>query len=332
MSEAKRRQSLPPPHDIVTPSGMVAHFYPAYYELQWGQFGGPLTYMQARTAAASLLTTSFLEQTFNGMRRPNLLSAREAHVVLLQHGRKNAVYGIHVGDRSFIFTISRGTSRLQQEVEMEYENLRSLRQKLREAGLPVFVPQSFAVVRGEAVSGFSIEYLSQHFEMQADGRLVRQLPPLDRVKYHTTFKMVSDDPKAKHFNDFIERNWQRWVFSKRAKKNDPNYRIKIELIARLFLTHAVTGCIPAEFSVKAGDFMADIRKPDYDLRLITVRGGWRGLSFDQFRSWLMEVEFSQGTPEEIAAGLQRPLFDFDPVIIKEGLQRGKRIFTTGAGK
>jgi hypothetical protein len=99
--------------------------------------------------------------------------------------------------------------------------------------------------------------------------------------------------------------------------------LKEEIVARLYVLFALTGKVPRAFSVSAGDFMADPNKPDFDLRLITIRGGWQELPEKKFVQWLLTRQASfPPTPEIDLPTEHFPILDVDGRIIAAGLEKG----------
>lgn len=308
-----------------TPSGLAVRFSPALYDNQWDNFYRNLKFHEAQEEAARLLTPDFLEATYNAMKKP--LPTKPLQASLLQHGHKNAVYSIGRGQDTFVLVMSKGTPELKKEVETEFANLTDLRQRLIDHHLPVFVPQPYALSREEKVSGFSFELLRNHFEMQGIALFVQYQHP-ENNRYFTLFKMVSNHPLAEKFNKKTVKGMsdqsQLPQLVERIDQN-PHYRIKKELAAKLYIMYKVMGAVPAEFSIDAGDFMADPRKDDFDLRLITVRGGWKKVNDEEFGNWIKNLQFGIPTLEASLAGYKRPLFDYDTELILACAIKGQNI-------
>lgn len=310
------------PTEYTHADGFTLRFHMSPHEQEWSKFGNAITYLEGRETAAAILNRQFVETTL-AMKNPGISpSVEAADVTLSQQGRKNAIHKVTVGKESFIFVMSKGTPELKEEMKREFNNLRQLREKLEERSLPLFVPQTYIMGESGKVASFSFEYLPNHLELHALGLLVGN-------KYYTGFGMVAENQKAQRFNKRAEKETVKWSRLPPDKYSlDPNYRIKLELIARLYIIFELTGCVPSEFSINAGDFMADPDKEDFDLRLITVRGGWQLLGDETaFGLWLYNCEFARATPEEQALDLKRPLFDYNLVILNEGWGKGKEMLS-----
>lgn len=304
----------------------TTRFHPSKFETnkEWDQFNPAINYLQARELAASLLSQPFVETTLARMHAPNQ-TADQADVTLLQAGRKNAIYKVTVGPSTFVLVMSKGTAELKEEVKQEASNLENLRTRLAESKLPAFVPRVYEVCENDLVGGFSFEFLPNHMELRA--ATARMIYP-DTQSYYTMFQVVDDRQTAQAFNKRIQKHIRKLMFlPQKRKEEDPNFRIKTELLARLFLIYKVMGAVPRQFSVNAGDFMIDPTKEDFDPRIITARGGWLPIvGNEDFARWIFDCEFAPPTVEELLQGANRPLFDYDPFVIQKGLYKGLQMF------
>lgn len=306
------------------PDGTKILFFPSPFEKDWElhAVGTTMTYQEARVCAAGILTRSFINSTISAMdpsynnRPPNVCNA-----TLAQIGKKNAIYRADIGNtHSFILVLSKGTPQLNRETQEDFRNLHSLRMKLDQRHLFPFVAQPYALAEYNGIPGFSAEYLKNHLELRyvigitGDG------------KSYTFFEMNAEGAKADRFN----RQFTLPLATNTAPvktievPSSPHYIIKKEMIARLYVMFRLMGAVPAEFSVNAGDFMADPDERDLDLRLITIRGGLRRLPrFSDFTSWL----YNYGSIEPVKIDhsdtqVNVPLFNQNQKLIAQGITRG----------
>ncbi len=305
--------------------GTTIHFQPSTFEQSWDfhTYGTKMTYGESETVAARILGRRFVDSTMTMIDPDYQGSISDYSATLIQLGKKNAIYKVDVDPYSFVLVMSKGSPKLKDELETEFKNLRGLRRLLREKHLPVFVPQSYVLGGYKGVSGFSFEYLPEHLEL-------RYVFAGAEDRTYSFFAMNAVGEKADLFNSrFYTPLLENTMSSAEIDRPDsPHYRIKTELIARLYIMHRLTGCIPAEFSVNAGDFMADPDKDNFDLRLITVRGGWR--KNNSLADWLynQSSEPAQMTVVGTNVAIDCPVFNKDRNIIAAGLQRGKEMFNS----
>lgn len=302
--------------------GSVVRIHPSKWEAKWHLHsqGTTMSYRENVLAAAGLLNKPFVFSTLSQRKRSVLEGGTLiSDGTMIQLGIKNTIFGIDVGGDTFVLVVSKGTEKLKKGVEAEFDNLKKLREALYRRGLPMFVPQVYELARGDIVSGFSFEYLPDHAEL-------RQNAVFGGPRQYSFFVMNTDDlPGARAYNEKIDvQQLQRWM--KGEPTDDPNARIKTEIIARLYIVHQLTSSVPKEFAINAGDFMADPTKEDFDLRLITVRGGWERIR--DLEAWL----FKHSIPGEFTLGERTSTvdcftFDRNNRLIEAGLQRGKQLYS-----
>ena len=299
---------------------------------------GAMTYEDVRFTAASLLERDFVCETLAArgsiVGKPTTLDLR-----YIQGGLKNAIFLITALDEQaqdhFVLVLSKGSPGLNEQTEADFKNLGSLRDRLLTNGLPTFVPRAYVLGNANGLNGFSVEYLPRHVEMNSNPST-----GLRRLGFpYTEFFMNSPEQTAMQYNlkihqDFIDmteifqfNNNTVLIRAEDVRKQryyQVNQRIKTEVIARLFVVYKLTGAVPVEFSINAGDMMADPTKDDFDLRLITTRGGLVFVSEEEFPEWLYNYDDEVMIERELVIF---PVFDRNQALIQQGIQRGEQILS-----
>lgn len=301
-----------------TPDGLTINFLPPKKGAGcWEHFAQPGTfsYPKSQQAVARMLTRDFIDDTLSRISTTYPDTYQDIAISLVQQGLKFAVYEVSLQDPAFILITSRGTTALNAEVQTDYHNLFSLRQELVKRHWPVFVPQPLSC----SAAGFSVEYLNNHLELNvlSDRKLQEQ-------RISQTYFLINDSSdKAVTYNE-LQCQAQQTYHQDYLRRN---YQIKVRMIARLWLAYLITGCLPKEFAVNAGDFMINPSKPDLDLMLTTVRGGWRKLDREsQFFTCL--INHAESVRHQEYDGLHRitfPLFDADENLIYAGVSEANRL-------
>ncbi len=306
----------------------------------WNRFSSvyAISKEQAQRAVEGILSHGLADETAAAMgyRR----STAAADVSIEQQGHKFAVYKVDTGQYAFILVLSGGSRILNRELRDDCRNLGDIGKALEKEGLPVFVPRPYAIGEYDGVPGFSVEYLGRHLEA-----ISRPATGLSQIGVpYTEFVMNSDSERAARFNENQTAAFTEMMAKSLAKKGgsivlraqpvrasayyQTHQRIKKEIIARLYVVNMLTGYVPREFSVNAGDFMTDPDREDFDPYLTTIRGGWKGIESNLLPMWL----FVHTEPITYLAEweeLDFPLFDHDKALIAEGIELGKNIMKTG---
>ncbi|MGE5041329.1 MAG: hypothetical protein ACM3IJ_00310 [Candidatus Levyibacteriota bacterium] len=281
-----------------------------------------------------------LDQAVPGKRLPQK-PFRLSHI---QAGLDYAILLAETPDRSNRFiAVAPRSKDLSPRLEQEFEDLSTARAKLEEAGVEPFIPKVYSLGAVEpGFSAFTMEYLPNHLELVSG---------VERSLFHAKgyaipeFATNTPGTKSDAFTKIQEMRIKNFLVGLGLKYPDahafelgklvewelPNsdyfkgtLDISAEIIARLYVFNAVTGCVPREFSLAAGDFMIDPDQEDFDPRLITISGGLKGMEKGLFPMWLMahEEQFA------IDDGSGKKEYSFHPFLgpfIKEGLLRGKRL-------
>lgn len=315
-------------------------------EKDWDDFSDPgsIDYETAAQAVEGILSREFIDRTIASINPHYMGSAKSVESVLVQQGRKFLIFHVLArADESynFILVLSRGKDFRNREVKADFSNLSDLRTKLVDARLPVFVPKPYVLGEHTGLFGFSVEALDEHAEMNslpADGFL-----QLGMV--FPEFFINSPFPKAARFNQTQKDAFYKMVEGLRgiAQKQGKDritdlpslmrgleesdyYRrtqlIQEEIIARLCVVNRLTGCVPREFSVNAGDFVANPEKEDLDLYLTTIRGGWKIMSCDLLPLWFANL--TENFLYRDGSLVEYPLFHSTHVI-QRGMQRGEEL-------
>lgn len=314
----------------------------SYRKAMWDSISRPgaISYLEARETVLGMLNTDLVSETL-------ALRGDTAGLVSVvasdyQQGEKNGIFLVTATtqDRQhdFVLVISKGNPGLNEEVEADFTNLGNVRSELGKNGLPLFVPQVYALSHENGIAGFSVERLTDHTELNPYPVLnLRELGfnytyfianTSDRnlARFNTDMKAAYRD-MAKGFIINGNKVIIRAAAIQAADFYIKNQRIKKEMIARLRIVHALTGAVPSEFSPAAGDFMFKPFADDFDLRLITIRGGFTSLQANLFSEWaislLEDITFTDDTT------IQYPLFDRNPSLIQEGIQLGDDMIEKG---
>lgn len=283
----------------------------------WEHFAQPGTfsYPQSQQAVARMLTRDFIDDTLSRMRTTLPDTYPDLAISLVQQGVKFAVYKVSLQDPAFILITSRGTTALNAEVKTDYYNLLLLRQELVRRHWPVFIPQPLHC----SPAGFSVEYLHNHLELTAlpDRKLQEQ-------GTHQTYFLINDSSDKAVAYNALQHQAQRTY---RQDYLRGNYHIKVGIVARLWLAYLITGCLPAEFAVNAGDFMINPSKPALNLMLTTVRGGWRKLDRESqfFTCLLAHVESIRYQAPDGLHRITFPFFDADENLIYAGVSEANNL-------
>lgn len=311
--------------DIYTNGDLTIFFKPSPFEERWIEFGdkSQIDPLQAREIVAEILTPSFVKGSLRILSPSFNRPISEAEVQLIQQGHKNSIYLVTAAYRDFIFVLSRGTALVNQQLWEDFNNLRSLRSELQKAHISPFVPQVTMIGEHLNVPGYSSEYLGRHIELSAHPNL----DLLQQGQYFTEFRMNGQTDKAETFNSqSFENGYSNPKGKDRYKKTHD--RIKQALAARLSIIHKVTGGqLPREFRVNAGDFMADPFAENFDLQLITVRGGWEHVPDNEVFDWMMSCQESVNVYSNLTdfTTVIFPLFDNNTDIINKGISEGRRV-------
>lgn len=315
-------------------------------EEEWNNFSDPnsINYETAAQAVEGILNREFIDKTIASINPHYMGSAKSLESAFVQQGRKFLIfYVLARADKSysFVFVLSRGKDFRNREVKADFSNLSDLRTTLIDAKLPVFVPKPYVLGEYTGLFGFSVEALDGHAEMNslpADG--FRQ-----QGVVFPEFFINSPFPKAARFNQTQEDAFYKMVEGLRgiARKQGKDritdlpsltrgleesdyYRktqlIQEEIIARLYVVNRLTGCVPREFSVNAGDFVANPEKEDLDLYLTTIRGGWQIMSCDLLPLWFANLK--ENFLYRDGSLVEYPLFHSTHVI-QRGMQRGEEL-------
>jgi hypothetical protein len=289
---------------------------------------------ESHAVAAKMLTRDFVEATLvtlDPAYRPSPLSV---DAKMFQLGKKCGVYLVTTTtpDKSYAFVLmmARNRGRLSSEAATDFSNLRDVRKKLKERNLPLFVPSAYHLTSAEGISGFSVEYLPNHVEMDTwpNSFFLKRAgtPYAEFVMNHESAKAQDfNKQREKHFEAFMDASWdgKDFRFTQALADASPyvqrTHAIKKAMVTRLAIINFLTGFVPREFCVNAGDFMADPEKEDFDLRLITIRGGWKEMQPELLSFWLLihrEVFNPNGTPIEFPV--------FDAVSVAQGIDEAKK--------
>lgn len=252
--------------------------------------------------------TNFLTQTLGtyGIDTP----PREVLVRLVQMGRKNGVYKATTpDDLSFITIMSRGGAKSFDETIADFQNLLNLRGKLIGKGVKPFVPTVRALYAEGGISAFSVDFLSQHCEVNVENRTIGgETQPV------LVMNTAQNGEKANEFNETFTQGIEDHRSAEEIRARDRE--LKIRMATQLYLVHKTTGgFVPQQLCIDAGDFMADPTQSDFDLRLITVRGGWIQIPENHFFQWL-------SSEEEIVDKKPTRLFQ-DQSLVDEAIAIGK---------
>jgi hypothetical protein len=245
-------------------------------------------------------------------------------------------------DDEFVVAASQGGEKRDQELVDDYKNLGDAYKQLDKQDLPIFVPKPYvANLQGfyqSPLRCFSMQNLSQH--MEVNSRDFSELTEVAKPPY-TYFFMHSSDPLLgfdHEYSSMVQHMMKSDVIEavKKLGEDDPSAgyevgnsdhykgarRIKEAMVSRLFLLYHVLGGVPKEFAVNAGDFMADPEKNDFDLKLITIRGGLEELpSEEAFRQWALD--HNERLRRDREPDYKYPLFDKNPAIVDKGIRNAQ---------
>jgi len=315
--------------------------------IAWDTFAdeGTLGYAAMGQVVRGILRKEFVYKTIKGQDPEFDEHIDYLETELSQQGRKFGIFKVRPGNIAylydpFILVTSRGSEKLNQEVRDDFANLKNLRAELVKRGLPAFVPQVYALGTKNGVPGFSMEYLKDHTELNWFFSPEFKGIFADSGVYYPEFTMNGKTEVAKDYNEtrytvFKKTYGGDVFFGPRVTPDDilpvlhssdfhqKNQRLKQELVAHLYVVNHVTGAIPREFAVNSGDFMVDPTKENFDLRLITIRGGWAPLSPEDFMNWA--VTHKDVNPDGIE---DRPLLDEESVRI--GIEKGRAMLAQAA--
>lgn len=312
---------------------------------------GAMNIPQSNLIVNELLTRGFVEETLSS-RDPSYRggSVDSVFVDPFTEGLKNFIFLIHVRGRQrllqpFILVLSKGNDNLNNEVRTDYRDLKDISVQLDERRLTRFVPRPYVLGEARGFPGFSVEYLPNHYEM-----VCANAPELEEV-FNMQFAALMMNPTrpstlldslnggTELWNNKMARNYLIMIGKARQARTaaladesirrstfyTTEDRIKLEMIARLYMLNQLTGSVSSQFRVNAGDFM--IKLTDFDLRLITVRGGLTPKDEVQFRDWLLNFQEHtvNANPE-----LERHflLFDGNEELIKKGIDKGRQLMSS----
>lgn len=268
-----------------------------------------IPHLQAQAIASGMLSRTFIDRTQVALDKSYSGQSTFAEIQPWQQGRKTAVYFVSTPEHKFILQVAKNGGRLSDELRQDFADLIELRRKLIAGGLPVFVPKPLALTEYQGIAGFSVEYLPDHLELicQPDIGMLYAGIKLPVFKMNTAgakteafeaakesaFKAAFEAITVANANVVTDMSQIQRILSKgmyHSPFGTMMERIKEEMVASLYIVNRLTGCVPREFQIGAGDFMADPDKADYDLKLITVRGGFKDMQAELFPLWLATYE------------------------------------------
>jgi hypothetical protein len=182
---------------------------------------------------------------------------------------------------------------LDQQTVSDYQNLKTLYTETSTLKISPFSTKPYALST-DTLPAFSGQLFRNHVEMNTRYAYWEVTPnitiPLVQPEY-----FMHDQSKADWFNEtadelkyqllkdnvelFLKTPTSAAIRSLRSQtiRNSDWYSLmrtlQIETIAKLYLLYQTLGQMPKELELSAGDFMADPLRSDYDLKLITLRGG-----------------------------------------------------------
>ena len=295
---------------------------------------GTLTESEMQFMLPRLLTQKYIEETVGAMVDQEAYVSR-AEVSIMQQGEKNGIFHVasygSEGIKEFVFVAAKGKGLLSDETQEDYRNLDELYKKMKDSGVRPFIPKVYSAVEEEGLSGFSDEYLGEtHTEMiSEENKGLRKVG----IPY-AGMNMNSSRPDAQEFNTKQASNFRALLQCVRqegdmlilsgadfyaSEYHRVNNRIKSAVVARLYVVNQLTGCVPREFLINAGDVMVDLGKVDFDPKLITIRGDWKDMQPELFQFWIR-------THQEYIGLMDRDCYPlFDPQCIAEGIEEGKAL-------
>lgn len=294
----------------------------------------------ARSAVETTLSQGFVDTTLTLMDPSSFPTASETEVQLIQMGQKCNVFlvtAVTPADLKYQFVLmqSKGNDRLNKALVDDFRDLQELRTALVRKGVSTFVPEPFVLGEGNGTPAFSFQFLPDHEEVNPS---LEMLMAVNGAPYcHLVAN--SDSPSAEAFNQEMYRKiiglpgfvYPRPEINEEVFRSSPYYqiteRLKAQMIARLYVTHKLLGKLPREFSIAAGDFMArfDVDVDNFDLQLITIRGGWEGVSRDGFKDWIRNRSEILRTDFTDKQGRKVPLFS-DGETIDLAIEQGRGLF------
>ncbi len=257
----------------------------------------------------------------------------------LDGGTKNAVAQVDgQGFNPFILMVSLGTPGLNDNTVSDYQGLNLLYQEALRRGIKPFVARPLALTTFNGVPAFSVELLGEHVAVNTRVASFFIDAPIQVFLDRPEVFLSTDLPKGADFNS-LQLNakaalLRRLLITEDIKKGSldeifgksewlrPTNEMLTAIVSRLYLIHRLTnGCLPAEFSIIAGDFMVNPDVPGYDPMLTTIRGGLRNigrLSFEQYMYALESLLYLTQTELQVQ-------HVFTPGIVREGVAIGRGI-------
>lgn len=302
----------------------------------WEYFANPdiLSESDAKSALEETLSESFVRRTLSLTLEEPFEDILGTQVSLFQMGFKCNVYLARVisADReaTLVLIQSKGGPRLNQELETDFANLGELRNILVEEGIHPFVPNPFVLDRQSKAPAFSVEALINYDE------IIPEVSPISIIEEKKPYIVMVGNSTSAHAEEFNQRlnlglgrlpiqDGLLWKLPASAVKSSISYQadaqLKTEIISRLYIVHTLMGKLPREFSLSAGDFMAnlDLELDTFDPFLITIRGGWESIPAREFNAWI-------ASNRAYATNAEYNVLK-DPELIEAGIKVGQEILS-----
>lgn len=330
-----------------SPYDNQADFFPVTWKnnraFQFGNWNyfrtpGTISEEEARVAVSRLLTPAFVTQTISQIDPKSESSISGLTVESIQGGFRYAIFRVDTSTGTtihpFILILSKGSPQLNEEIKADFKNLKDLYGRMVNTGIVPFVPKVFVLGEGNGIAGFSVEYLADHVEMNVKKSALLEL-------YGAQFPVywANTETWRQLFNHHSSAAESDLDYQLRAAPDDHNvlqhilmnsryFRIHegitAEIIAKLYVIHSLTDCVPRDFSINAGDIMGRLGSGDIDLRLTTIRGGWRQCGVKQFAHWM--VDHREEIPQFYGGSV---IYPFNKRSITQGIRRGLEILGRG---
>ncbi len=306
----------------------------------WNYFRTPGTVSEdeAREVVSRLLSPDFVKQTIDQINPAANRSISGLTIEYIQEGWRYAIFRVDAqtgdGIHPFILVLSKGTPQLNEEVRDDFTNLKDLRRRMVQANIAPFVPKAFELGEANGVTGFSVEYLVDHVEMNVKKSALLESYGVSFPEY-----WANTDTRRQFFNHRSSADENALDYQLRAAPEDHEVLQRIlfsspyiclhegisaEIISKLYVIHTLTGCVPRDFAINAGDIMARLGSNDVDLRLTTIRGGWQRCGVARFAHWM--ADHTEEIPDFYGGGAVYP---FNKRCINQGVIRGFEIFGRG---
>lgn len=306
----------------------------------WNYFRTPGTISEdeARVAVSRLLTPAFVTQTISQIDPKSESSISGLTVESIQGGFRYAIFRVdtNIGTnvRPFILILSKGSPQLNEEVRADFGNLKDLYGRMVQASIVPFVPRVFVLGERNGVAGFSVEYLADHAEVN-----VKKSALLESYGAQFPEYWVNTETWRQLFNHHSTASESDLDYQLRTAPEDHDVLrdilfnsqyvrlhegISTEIIGKLYVVHTLTGCVPRDFALNAGDIMGRLGNSDIDLRLTTIRGGWQQCGVEQFAHWM--VDHKEVIPQFYGGGV---IYPFTKRCVIQGIRRGREILGRG---